>query len=155
MVQAIEVVGAEVLVRDGIAQNVVGRDEETVRHGDDRFRVTAPLREVAVLGGVIGAALAGGRPRRFNERRAQPAVALAGLARVALPRTLIVPRAEAGPGRGIVAARELPHVGPELGEDLLGGPPADAWHAVEARAGVSVRRELGDDLNVEPSDPRS
>jgi len=43
--------GAEIGVRDGVAQDVVGGDEQTVRDGDDRLLVAAPLRE---LGGDLG-----------------------------------------------------------------------------------------------------
>ena len=47
MVQAIEVLGAEVGVRDGVAEDVVGGDEQTVRDGDDRLLVGhGPLRKV-------------------------------------------------------------------------------------------------------------
>src|SRR4029453_8029847 len=62
------------------------------------------------------------RPRgRFDERRAQPAVALSRLAGLVLPGTLMVARTEGGPAREVAGAGKRAHVHTDLRDDDLRG----------------------------------
>src|SRR4029450_1808950 len=72
------------------------------------------------------AVLCSTRPRgRFDERRAQPAVALSRLAGFVLPGPLMVARTEGGPAGEVTRAGERAHVHADLRDDDLRGAPID------------------------------
>src|SRR5438445_9643984 len=80
------------------------------------------------------------RPRgRFDERRAQPAVALAHLAGSVLPGTLIVTRTEGGPAREATRTGKRAHIHANLRDDDLRGALIDPWNAVQPRQRVGKR----------------
>src|SRR4029450_12359604 len=88
-------------------------------------------REVAV-------AFADGAAGTLHERRAQCRVGEAGAAAQALAGTLVVARAEAGPGGGMVGGREARHVDAQLGGDHLGGAARDSGNRIKPGEGVGV-----------------
>src|SRR5438445_13888180 len=66
------------------------------------------------------------RPRgRFDERRAQPAVALSRLAGLVLPGTLMVARTDGGPAREVARAAKRAHVHPDPRDDDFCGALID------------------------------
>ena len=76
------------------------------------------------------------RPRgRFDERRAQPAVALSHLAGFMLPGTLMVARTEGGPAREVTRAGKRAHVHADLRDDDFCGALIDPGNAIQPRAG--------------------
>src|SRR2546428_8608510 len=80
------------------------------------------------------------RPRgRFDERRAQPAVALSHLAGLVLPGTLIVSRTEGGPAREVARAGKRAHVHADLRDDDLRGALIDPGNAIQPRQRVGER----------------
>jgi hypothetical protein len=65
---------------------------------------------------------------RFDERRAQPAVALSGLAGFVLSGTLVVFRTEGGPAGEMAGAGKCAHVHADLrDDDLRGARRTNSW----------------------------
>src|SRR5204863_656909 len=90
-VAAVEVVGAELLVRGFPGEEGVGEDENLVTNGNDGLPIAAMAHDAAVActeGGVPGAR---GRLSRLDERHPQPLVPLPSLAGLPLARALVVP----------------------------------------------------------------
>src|SRR5437867_6985454 len=81
------------------------------------------------------------RPRgRFDERRAQPAIALSHLAGFMLPGTLMVARTEGGPARQVARTGKRAHVHADLRDDDLRGALIDPGKCYPA---ASARRRTG------------
>jgi hypothetical protein len=74
------------------------------------------------------------------EGAGQPWVALAGGVALLAAGRLGVDRGELGPGHQVRGGGEGGHVHPDLGDDLLGGPHADAGDLIQL---LSRRRERG------------
>src|SRR5690348_8655722 len=126
LVELLEVLGAEVLVRlpafeqfPADAQLAVGD-----RHGGPFDAASGG--DPAVLGGEVTVLLAAGRPGALVERGLEPAVALSQPAAASLAGALVVAGAEAGPRGQVRAGGEAGHVGPDLRQHVLGGAAVDA-----------------------------
>src|SRR5262245_24239776 len=100
-VQLVEVAATEFSVGRAMAEQVPRGDEGRVAHGHDGFLVASAARDPVVLRGQIAVPRPDRPPRTFDQRGAQPAVAFGGFARLALPGTLVVARADARPGGGV------------------------------------------------------
>src|SRR5215831_10619019 len=129
-VQAVEVVAAQLAVRLTVPQDVVGDDQDAVGHGDNGLLVPAALDEPPVLRREVAVACADGAPGALDERRAQRPVGDAGAAAQALPGTLVIARAKAGPGRRMARGGKATHVVAELGDNGLGRAARDAGNRV-------------------------
>src|SRR5688572_18151883 len=127
------IVRAEILVLGAVLEEVVDDDEDGVADGDDGALLPAPGHELAVVRGEVGVTGARGGPGGFGEGTAQPGTALAGAGLPALAGTDVLAGADAGPGGSMAVGREAGHVGPELGQDNLGGPQADAGDRLQPR----------------------
>src|SRR5262249_48500961 len=89
-IPVVGVVGAEVAGRLGLAQHVVGDDEEAVGDGDDGLLVPAALDQAPVLGGEVGVVFEDGTASTLHEGLAQDAVGKAGTATQAFAGTLVI-----------------------------------------------------------------
>src|SRR5262252_6572203 len=96
-VQTLEVVGAQVLVDDAVAEHVVDRGEQGVGDRDNRTLGPAPSGQPVVEGVVVGALLPAGRPGGFHQGGLEPTIALACGPRAALAGRLMVTGADLGP----------------------------------------------------------
>src|SRR6266446_1920024 len=139
--QAIEVIGAEVAVGNPRAQDVIRRDEDAVARGEGGLLLAAAVREAGVLRAEIGPPAAAGTPAALDQQRLEPAVALAGLTRLPLAGTLIVPGADAGPGGQMGGGGKATHVRADLGQDRLGGYPIHPGNALQVRHLLGHRSE--------------
>src|SRR6476620_10841341 len=75
LVEALEVGGAQVAVRFAVPEDVVGDDEDAVRHGDDGFWGATPAGQAMVLRGQVSAPFPTGTPGALAEHGPQPGVA--------------------------------------------------------------------------------
>src|SRR5438034_1952339 len=101
-VEPVEVVRPEVLVDGvGIVEQVIGDDEDAVGDREGGALVAAPPGEAPVLGPEVVRPHAAGSLGGLGEGRAQPAIARARLAALALAGALAVAGAQPGP-RGAV-----------------------------------------------------
>ncbi len=83
-IQPIEVVVAEIVVRHPVPENVPRGDHDGVGDGHDRFLVAAPASQPVILDRQVTPSSPDGPPGALDQRGPQPAVALAGPARLAL-----------------------------------------------------------------------
>src|SRR5215468_3022079 len=60
--QSVEVIRAEVAIGNPFAQNVIGRDQDAVAHGDRSLLLTAPPAQARILSAEIRALGAAGSP---------------------------------------------------------------------------------------------
>src|SRR5262245_66221346 len=90
--------------------------EDRMGHGDDGFPVSPVTRDPTVAGAQGTVLLADGGPGPFGERRSQPAISLARLARLAFPGALVVPGAEPRPAGPVAVTGERRHVHAGLGD---------------------------------------
>src|SRR5437016_1554447 len=145
-VAAVEVVGAELLVRGFAGEEGVGEDEDLVTHGNDGLPIAAMAHDAAVActqGGVPGAR---GRLCRLDEGHAQPLAPFPRLAGLPLPRTLVVPRAHARPAGELARSREATHVETDFRGEHLGRTPLDAR---DGRQALNRRRKRAQ-LRLDP-----
>ena len=77
--------------------------------------------------------------RTFDEDRPQPLVALTGPPTLALARTLIVPRADLGPGAEVLGRGKPRHIDADFRDQVLGRPLTDARDRVEERNDLGER----------------
>src|SRR5688572_10286278 len=78
----------------------------------------------------------------FDERPAQPDIAFARLAALALARTLVVARTDAGPGGQVVGSGKGREVGADFGDNDLGDALVDAGQLVPKRQFSHKRAHL-------------
>src|SRR4051794_37000569 len=76
----------------------------------------------AVIEGLeVGVLLAGGRPSRLNQRRAEPGIPLAQASRSSFACALVAAWTQSGPGDQMLRRREALEIKTDLGEDGPGG----------------------------------
>ena len=114
-----EVVAAEVLVGDVVAEDVVDRDQDRVGDRDDRLVVPLAALDPLVLGAEVGVLGVGGGVGGLDQHGAQVLVGLAGAAGAALAGGLVVAETDRRPAGGMPVRGEAAHVRAELGEDRL------------------------------------
>lgn len=99
----------------------------------DRLLVAPAGGEAATLGGTVAVLGARRAACALDQRRAEPAVAFAGFARLPPERTPVIAGADASQGGGVGRGREVAHVVAEFGQDLLGAAAGDSGDSIEPR----------------------
>src|SRR5216684_3300301 len=112
-----EVVGAEVVVRRLVFEDVVRRRHHGGRDGENGFLGSAPTFEAEKLRAQVRVPRAGRHPGHLNERRLEPGVAGARPRRETLPGAFGLPRTEAGPRHQVSSRREPTHIDAYFGDD--------------------------------------
>src|SRR5215471_18321591 len=82
----------------------------------------------------------------FDEECPEPLVAFAGPPTLALASTLIVPRAELGPGAEMLRGGKPGHLDPNFCDEILGCPLTDAGNRVQE--GDDLRKRTAQRLNL-------
>ena len=95
LVEAVEVVGAEVAVLDAVTKHVEGSGEHRGRDSENGPLGTAPGLQAQELAAKVAILLPDGGPGCGDERGLEPRTVLAYAGRTSLPGALIVPRAQA------------------------------------------------------------
>lgn len=122
-----------------------------VRDGDDRLLVRLAHHQASVLGRerALGHSRGVGA---FAQDEADDVVALAGAARLALARTLVVSRAQRGPAGQPLGRAEAGHVVADLDDDQRSGCSVDAGNGLQqaVRPGVALHssQQFGIDRGV-------
>ena len=114
---AIEVVGAEILMRRAVAQHVVDGGKNGGGDGADRLLRAAPAFQPMELGRVVAVLLAFGSPRALHQHGLQPGRAFAQARGLTLAGIFVLAWAQSGPGNQVPGGREAAHVATDLGED--------------------------------------
>src|SRR5262245_35427731 len=151
-IQPVEVVAAQIAVGYSVPQNVPRGDQDGVAHGHDRLPVAPAARHAMILGRQVAIPRPHGASGTLNQRGAEPAVALARAAGLALAGTLVMAGTDAGPRGGLARRGKAAHVIAQFGHDLLGTAPPHAGNRVEALEGPRERPRLGLDADIEPRD---
>src|SRR5882672_1694327 len=116
LVAAVEVIGPQVLIDgSGLAEDVVGDDEDAVADGNSGFLLSMSGSKPVVLAAEVGLGAAGCMGR-FNEKALEPAVALAGSSAVSLAGALVHPRTHLPPGSEVIGVEELRHIDAKFGD---------------------------------------
>jgi len=138
-VDPVEVIGAEIVVRDLVFENVVDNDKDAMSDCDDCLPLTSPLGETMVLSAQIGVLGSDAGMGGLDEGASQVGVALARLPASVLSRALIVPRTDACPRGKMLVARKNGHVDADLGDHGLDSPYIDSRDAVKQLSGLLER----------------
>jgi hypothetical protein len=149
-VTADEVVAAQVGVVTVVGQQVPGNDQDRVADGEGGLpacRCVWPAARTGPPGRCRGF---GPRPRRTRPGPHRASGCPGGSAGAALAAGHVVARAASGPGGQVGAVGNTDMSTPDLGDDALGGPPADP--GVEAVTGPSERGDDPVDRRVEFGD---
>src|SRR5215204_4118740 len=112
--QALEVIRPQFPVMRIVGQDVVNRDQEFMRYGDDRTFMPSSRFEAIILLAEITTFSARGGDGCLDQRRAEVGVAGSDLATTAFPGALVLAGAEAGPGGQLTDGRPLAHLGADL-----------------------------------------
>src|SRR5215510_9605199 len=138
---ALRVVGwPELAVGRAIVEHMIGNDEHGMGHGEDGLLVAPAPHHATIAGGERRVGARGG-PRRFEQRRPQPAIALARLARAAFPGTFMLAWTQARPARQVARRREHRHVPARLREKHFGGAPTHSRNAVQGHHRLRERAQ--------------
>ncbi len=130
----------EVLKDGTVLEHSIYGDENSMSHcNDGPLAATAPC-ETVIQAREVAASDSGGGPRRFDQGRAKPWIAVARPAALVLPGAFIVPRAHLGPRSQMMCIRKTrDDVGAYLDENLLGPALADTMNRIELVGNVLVR----------------
>lgn len=148
--QLVEIRDAALVVGLPPGQEVVDDHQDGVPEGDERALLTPPGGDAAILGGEVGVLGLARDVGDLDERLAQRLVALARLAAQAFAAALGVARAHPRPGGAVLGIREAAQIGPELGEQHLGGARAAARHRVEQRDRRQILPQARGDRGADP-----
>src|ERR1700741_4310953 len=150
---AVEVVRAEIVVRDTIFQHVIDRREERGGDGADGLLRAALALHSEELGSVVTALFPLGRPGALDEHSLEPRRSLAQTRGFALACALVVTRAQADPRHQVPGGREAAHIGPDLGENRRCRHVAYSRGGAEKVHQVAKGRRVGLDLRIHLRDP--
>src|SRR4030095_15754132 len=100
-------------------------------HGYQSSFLSPSARHPVVLRRQIGVFGAGRSVSRFDQGELQPAVSLPSLPTVAFTGTLMMSWTHRCPRGQMRTARKATHVQTDLGCQVLGNPPVDAWNGVQ------------------------
>ena len=109
-----------------VVQHVIDGGKNGGGDGADRLLRAAPTFQPMELRGVVAVLLAFGRPCALHEHGLQPGRALAQARGLTLAGTLVLARAQPGPGDQMPGGREAAHVAADLGEDRRRREDTDA-----------------------------
>src|SRR5215471_18300614 len=151
---AVEVIGAEVAIELTTEQHVVDDGEDRGGERANRLFGAAAGAQTMKLRLEITGFLPGSGRGTLDERSLEPGGAFAHPGRAPLARTLVVPRAQAGPGDQVSGGRETAHVAADLGEDDASAQFVDAGNGGQELDGGAKGLEIGVDLLIDPIDRR-
>src|SRR5262249_34930381 len=142
----IEVLLPQLPVGDFVTDDEVCCLQNTVRDHHGCSLLTFPTGKPAKFGPEICLFGVARGVRPFDGECPEPLVAFTGPATLALAGTLIVPRAELGPGAEMLRRGKPGHLDPNFCDEILGCPLTDAGNRVQE--GNDLRERTAQRLNV-------
>ena len=130
LIQQIEIIRAQILVRASPLQKVVSNDQHGVGYSHNGPLFAFPHDQTMVLCRQIGIFCARGGPRRLAEGTPKPDASLASLSRATLPRALIIAWTKPRPAGQVMRTGKLIHIGPNFGNQSGGRQLIDTRYAV-------------------------
>ena len=128
---AIKVGRPQVVPFGAVAQHVPGGGEHRGGHGDVGLLGAAACADAMELRLQVAAFDLDGGPRGLLQRGLEPLAAAAQPGAAALAGTLIVARAQTGPGQQMPRGGEARHVDADLGHDHVRADAAQARHGAQ------------------------
>ncbi len=141
LVLAVEVLAAEVVVLDAIAQHVEGGGEHRGGHGEDGFLGAAARLDAQELGAQVAVLDAHGSPGGGDQGRFDPGAALAHAGGATLAGALVAARTQPGPGHEMAGAGEARHVHADLRHHDAGRQVRDPGHRRQQAGALLDRRQ--------------
>jgi len=138
-VMRIKILIPQLTVWDFVTDNEVCRLQNTVCDHDGCAFLAFPTGKPTKFSAEIRPFRVARGVRTFDEDRPQPLVAFAGPPAFALPGTLIVPRADLGPGAEMLGGGKPRHIDPNFRDEILRRPLADARDRVQQRDDLGER----------------
>jgi hypothetical protein len=151
-VMRLEILIPQLTVGDFVTQDKVGGLSKTVCHHDRRSLLAFPTGKPTTFGAEIRPLRVARGVRTCDEDRPEPLVTFAGPPTLALAGTLIVARADLGPGAEMLGRGKPRHVDADFRDQVLGRPLTDARDRVEERDDLGERAAQHLDLGFTRGD---